>query len=488
MVYDEDQSNHSEFPDRKEFRNVIRKVAREASAYIESLDDRPARTGNTEAHLKAFDLPLPETGDGAMSALGLLMEHGFDAAVATAGPRSFHFVIGGTTPAALGADWLTSTLDQMAYAWVSSPLAAQLEMISLKWLQDLLGIPADWKGIMTTGSTMGNFVCLAAARQWAGEQHGVDIAEQGLAGQPAIPIFSGGIIHASDIKALGMLGLGRASVNILSAGKTGAFDIDALERSLQRLNGEPSVIIAVAGEPNAGKFDPISDLADLAEQYNAWLHVDGAFGLFAAVSPDTEHLVKGTERANSVTVDGHKWLNVPYDAGYAFVSEPSLLGKSFAHSAEYLPDPDSPEPFLGALGPEMSRRARSLCTWANLKAYGRTGIRRMVERSIAVAGHLAVTVEAAADLELLADVLLNVVCFRYNPGNLGESDLNELNIDLGKAVIEDGRVFVGTTTYAGKVALRPAIANWRTREEDVDLLVETVRELGTALHNNRFRS
>jgi len=476
-------------PDRKEFRTVIRRMAREAAAYVQSLDNRPARSPLLEDHLAAFDGALPEQGEGAISALDQLIEHGIGASVATAGPRSFHFVIGGTTPAALGADWLTTVLDQMAYAWVSSPLATRLEILSLEWLKELLGIPPGWQGVITTGSTMGNFVCLAAARQWAGERIGQDIADNGLYGLDPIPVFASGLLHASDMKALGMLGMGRASVRKpIHPDGQGEYDLEALEAALQRLGGEPALIIAVAGEPNAGRFDPLSELADLANRYDAWLHVDGAFGLFAGISPDTRHLVDGFDRAHSVSVDGHKWLNVPYDAGYAFVSDPDLMRQSFAHSAEYLPDPDDPRPNMGGLGPEMSRRARSLCTWANLKAYGRQGIRTMVERSVAVAGHLADRVDAAPDLERLADAELNVVCFRYSPGGLSNGELNELNRQLGEVIIEDGRVFVGTTTFEGKTALRPAIANWRTREEDVEELVAVVRELGAEIAGESFNS
>lgn len=480
------QPNHASFPSREEFDAVIPLVAREAAAYLRSLDDRPVRSQRLHDHLKTFDSPLPETGEGAAAALDLLIREGMDAAVATAGPRSFHFVIGGSAPAALGADWLASTLDQAAYAWVSSPLATHLELLSLQWLQDLFGLPADWQGVMTTGATMANLVCLASARQWAGEQMGVDIAEHGLAGQAPIPVFSSGIIHPSDVKALSMLGLGRSSVQRLVADEAGSFDVAGLERALQQLDGAPAIIIAVAGEPNAGMFDPIAALADLADHYNGWLHVDGAFGLFASVSPDTAHLVAGTDRALSVAVDGHKWLNVPYDTGFAFVSDAALMAKSFTHSAAYLPDPTAPEPVLGSLAPEMSRRARSLTVWAMLKAYGRQGVRRIVEDGLARARYLGQIVEAAPDLELLADVVLNVVCFRYNPGGLQEGALSALNERLGQALIDDGRVFVGTTTYEGKVALRPAMVNWMTRDADIDFFAATVRELGAAVAQERI--
>ncbi|MGD2078851.1 MAG: pyridoxal-dependent decarboxylase, partial [Chloroflexota bacterium] len=385
-------------PNRNEIREVIRLLSLEAATYLEQLDDRPARSGRVHEALAAFDEPLPQAGSGAIQALTSLIEEGLDASVATAGPRSFHFVIGGTTPAALGADWLTSTLDQMAYAWVASPLATRLEQISLRWLQEMFGLPRHWQGIMTTGATMANFVGLAAARQWYGEQVGIDVAEDGLVGLPDVHLFSSGLIHPSDIKVLSMLGLGRSSATRFGHEETGEFDLLALEKALQDLDSSPSIIIAIAGEPNAGMFDPISDLADLAETYNAWLHVDGAFGLFAALSPEHATLVDGVNRAHSVTVDGHKWLNVPYDCGFAFVRDAGLMAKTFTHSAEYLPDLSDPEPVLGALAPEMSRRARSLTVWATLKAYGVQGVRHMVEQNISLAQYLANLVDDAPDL------------------------------------------------------------------------------------------
>ena len=328
---------------------------------------------------------------------------------------------------------------------------------------------------------MANFVCLAAARQWYGEQIGVDIAEDGLVGLSDVNVFSSGIIHPSDIKALSMLGLGRSSLKKFTLNDSGEFDLSALEHSLKNLNGSPSIIIAVAGEPNAGLFDPISDLADLADEHNAWLHVDGAFGLFAALSPKYAGLVAGIDRAHSVTVDGHKWLNVPYDCGFAFVNDANLMGKSFAHSAEYLPDASDPEPVLGSLAPEMSRRARSLTVWATLKAYGKQGVQEMIEQNLSLAQYLAKLVDDSPDLERLAEVPLNVVCFRYNPGELTEDRLNRINLMLGSAVLEDGRVFVGSTTYQGKVGLRPAISNWRSRRSDMEILVKVVQELGSQI-------
>jgi glutamate/tyrosine decarboxylase-like PLP-dependent enzyme len=232
---------------------------------------------------------------------------------------------------------------------------------------------------------------------------------------------------------------------------------------------------------NAGDFDPLAVMADLAEEHGAWLHVDGAFGLFAAVSPETEELVAGIDRAHSVAVDGHKWLNVPYDGGAAFVHDPALHAGAFSASAAYFGPEELERPVFSNLAPEMSRRARSLAVWATLHAYGRSGYRKMVERHLGLARRLADQIDAEPDLERLADVPLNVVCFRYRPAGVPEEELDDLNRRLGQAVLDDGRVYFGTTDYGGKVAFRPAIVNWRTGPEDVDLIVPTVLELGASL-------
>jgi glutamate/tyrosine decarboxylase-like PLP-dependent enzyme len=468
------------FPD--DTLEVVAAVGAAAQRYLASLDDDPVRLPNADAAASAFDRPLPEDGIGALRALAELEERGFDGAIRSSGPRMFHFVTGGGTPAALGADWLTSLLDQNSFSWIASPLGARLERLTIAWLKELFELPPSWGGVLTTGATMANFTALACARQWWGDRHGVDVAADGFAGLPAVPVLAGGHIHASAEKALAMLGVGRANVRRFVADGRGTLDLAALEGALRGLNGEPAIIAATAGDVNAGAFDPIDALADLAERYGAWLHVDGAFGLFARVSPVSAALVAGLERANSAISDGHKWLNVPYDCGFAFVRDPSLLPRVFTMNAAYLPDPDDPHPNYGFLGPEASRRARALPVWATLAAYGRAGYRALVERHIALAERVAGRVEAAPDLELLAGPGINVVCFRFRPPALDdETELNALNERLGQAVLEDGRVYVGTTRFDGRVAFRPAIANWRTTESDVDQLVDVIRQLGASI-------
>ncbi|MGZ8637333.1 MAG: pyridoxal phosphate-dependent decarboxylase family protein [Actinomycetota bacterium] len=435
---------------------ALRLVLDEAIGYLAALDDSAVRLPGADRAAAWFDGPLPDEGSGALGALRELIEQGVPAAVRSSGPRMFHFVTGGVTPAALGGDWLATVLDQNAFSWVGTPLGSRLEAVTIRWLKELFELPASWAGVLTTGATMANFTALAAARHWWGEAHGVDVEERGLAGLPPVPVLSGGYIHASAVKALAMLGIGRGNVRRLSRDGVGRLDLEALEASLRDLGGAPSILMTTAGEVNAGDFDPIEAVADLAERHGAWLHVDGAFGLFARVTPRTRALVAGVERAGSAIADGHKWLNVPYDSGFAFVRDPMTLPKTFTASAAYLPSPDDPHPNFGYFGPEMSRRARALTAWASLRAYGRGGYVAMVERHLDLAQRLAGRIDQEPALERLADVPLNVVCFRFRPSGLDDAALDDLNRRLGEAVIEDGRVYAGTTTYDGRVGLRPA--------------------------------
>lgn len=471
-------------PHASEIDDVLSAVAKEARAYLESLDERPVRSSDLETALESFAGRLPEEGSGAVDTLEKLTSRGMDAAIHSSGPRFFHFVIGGVTPAALGAEWLGSVIDQNPGLWIASPLGGRLEVLSIAWLLDLFELPPEWGGVLTTGATMANYVSLACARHWCGQRQGIDVEQQGLRALRPIKVLSSGYIHASATKAVGMLGLGRASILKVARDDAGRVDLEGVQRHLASFDGDPAIVIANAGEVNAGDFDPINEMADLAQSYGAWLHVDGAFGLFARISPDTIDLCKGVERAHSVTADGHKWLNVAYDSGFAFVSDPALLRESFGVSAAYLTPGGENQPDFGFMGPEMSRKARGLAVWATLNAYGRSGYRTMVERHLALARRVARRVEEADDLELLADVKLNIICFRLHPPGLSEEQLDALNARVGDAVLADGRVFVGTTSYRGKVAFRPAIVNWRTTEADVDLLVDTLRALGERLRTS----
>ena len=459
--------------------DALRRAAQAAEQFLAEVDTDRVRRPGADAAAARLTARFPEEGSGALAAIDELVALS-DAALRSSGPRFFHWVIGGDTPAALAADWLTSTWDQNAAAYDSTPLGARCEEIVLDWLKELFGLPASWGGVLTTGATMANFTGLAAARRWWARRHGVDVDERGFAGLPAIPVYSSGYIHPSATKAFAMLGVGRDTVRRFSRDDIGRLDVGAMEAALRDLRGAPAIIVGNAGEVNAGDFDPIDALADLADRYEAWLHVDGAFGLFARTTPRAAHLAKGIERAHSVIADGHKWLNVPYDSGFAFVRDAALLGGPFAIGAAYLPKPGE-HPMFGALGPEASRRARGIAIWASLRAYGRKGYQAMVERHLDLAQHLARKIDEATDFERLADVPLNIVCFRYRPKDAKAEELDALNLRLGAELLADGRVYVGTTRYRGVVAFRPAIVNWRTTESDVELIVSVVRELGARL-------
>jgi len=455
--------------------------------------------GLNEAHVGArdagpaeptrADVPLPATGVGDAAALDELMERVAARAVASSGPRYFHYVVGGVTPSALAADWMTSALDQVASSASGSPLAVDLEVLATRWLAELFDLPPDdYTGVFTTGATMANLVGLGAARQWWGERQGVDVANVGLAGLPRTPLLTGGFVHASIPKALAMLGLGRDACERFSCDNRGTLDLAALRGRLASLDGAPAIVVASAGEVNSGRFDPIEEIADLCGEFDAWLHVDGAFGLFARVSPRVAALAAGIERADSIASDAHKWLNVPYDCGFAFVRERALLAKTFRLVADYLPrsGPDAPRARVPAnLGPESSRRARALPVFATLLSNGRDGIRAMIEGHLDLAAHLRDRIAGASDLELVDDGDLNVVPFRFVPRGTRRRDLDGINAELGRRILADGRVHVGTTRYRSVLCFRPAIANWRTRTEDVDLLVETVQRLGRELMEER---
>jgi glutamate/tyrosine decarboxylase-like PLP-dependent enzyme len=451
-----------------------------AAGYLSSLADRKVRDVIALSRLERVHDALPADGVGGRNAVAELVDIGTATGTLSSGPRFFHFVIGGSTPAAMAADWLTSLLDQNAFSRVSSDFASAVEDVALQWLCELVGLPSTWGGALVGSATFANFTGLACATHWWGEQYDVDVTARGL---PAVgrqmPVFSGGYVHPSARKALQMLGHGRDSVQVCAADAIGRVDLLALDRALADLH-EPAVIIGNAGEVNAGDFDPIAELADIAERRRAWLHLDASFGVFAALSPRTAHLVGGMERADSIAADAHKWLNVPYESGFALIAEPQRLGHAFGMpGAPYLPSPDSPGAGYGFFGPESSRRARALPIWATLRAYGAEGYRSMVERHIDLAQRMARLVDAAADLERLADVPLCIVCLRYRPPGLDDEErLNTINRQLGEELLADGRVYAGTTMYGDRVALRPAITNWRTSGHDVDLFIEVVRELG----------
>jgi glutamate/tyrosine decarboxylase-like PLP-dependent enzyme len=466
---------------RQEMEPLVRRLQEVLPRILLTTDERRSLQPDAEAALAQFTEPLPDEGCGAARAIDELLRWNEIAGANTAGPKCYHFVIGGNTPAAHAADLLASALDTITYTWVLSPCGVEMERQALDWLKELLELPAAWPGIMVTGASMANFVCLAAARQWWGHTLGVDVSDTGMQQLPPLPVLTSGFVHASTLKVLALLGIGRRSVERFQRDEFGRMDLEGFRARLEALDGQPAIVVLNAGEVNAGEFDPIADAVAIARRHNCWVHVDGAFGLFARTSPRTADLVAGVEHADSVTVDGHKWLNVPYDSGYAFVRSHDLLAEAFRYTADYLPAGDDARPTLGAIGPESSRRARSFAVWATLKAYGRNGHRRVIEHCLDIARHFAEVVDSAEDLELMNEPRLSIVAFRYNPGGMTDEALDELNERLGQAVVDDGRFLVGTSRWGRRTVFRPAFTNWRTRREDVEALVRTVSELARTL-------
>ena len=460
-------------------RALLRRTADLAADFLESLENRPVFPETSVEELRAsLGGPLPDDPNDPETVVEGLAAAADAGLVGTASGRYFGFVIGGALPASLAADWLTSAWDQNAGLYVGGPSASVVEQVVREWVCDLLGLPADASIGFVTSTQMGSVTALAAARYRVLERAGWDVGRDGLAGAPRVRVLVGAKRHITIDRALRLLGLGAPEP--VAADSQGRMEAAALRDAIRTVDG-PTIICAQAGEVNTGAFDPFEDIADAAAEHGAWLHVDGAFGLFARLSPRTAHLADGVELADSVISDGHKWLNVPFDCGFAFIRDDAYLRAVFSAGAAYLPEVQDERPMYAFLGPELSRRARSLAVWATLRAYGRTGYRAIVERCLDNAAHLAGLVEDAEDLELLLPAPLNVVYFRYRPPGVPAEELDELNRRIAEEVLTDGRVYVGTTQWAGAVGFRPAFVNWRTTRADAELVLETVRDLGSQL-------
>lgn len=449
------------------FEAILDQARTLASDYLRGLDRRPA-----SARLPAGGLPLtaalPDRGIGASAALERFHAD-YDAYLSAGpGPRYFGFVTGGGTPAALAADWLTSAFDQNAQL-NDDTCAAYVEAQAIDMLKQLLGWPADWTGTCVTGATMANFVGLALARQWWGRELGRSVAAEGLAGLPRPAVFAGSA-HSSTGKALAMLGLGHSALRALPLlpGRE-ALDVGALEAALHEQDGAPCIVVASAGTVNTVDFDDLAAIAALKQRHRFWLHVDAAFGGIAAASPPRRTLLEGIAAADSVTVDAHKWLNVPYDCAIAFTAHLPLQVEIFGNRSPYLSAPVALANNYMHLAPENSRRFRALPLWASLVAYGREGHAEIVERNCACAARLGELIAGEPRLRLAAPVRLNVVCFE-----LAGSDADAL-ARLRANLHGSGVAYLSPSRLDGRAILRAAICNWRTTIADVEHAFAAIR-------------
>ncbi|MGE5274599.1 MAG: pyridoxal phosphate-dependent decarboxylase family protein [Verrucomicrobiota bacterium] len=445
-------------------RDLLRETADLAADFLEGLPDRPVFPDTSDHDLRDhFGGPVPETPQDPRQILADLAAHGGDAAVAIPGPRYFGFVIGGALPAALAADWLTSTWDQNAGLYVAGPAASVIEEIAGSWVADLLGLSRVESFAFVTGTQMAHATALAAARNHVLAEIGWDVEERGLTGAPPIHVFAGEKAHSTFPRALRFVGLGLGSIEWIPADDQGRMRPDALREALGAHDG-PAIVHAKAGEVNTGSFDDFHAIADAAEEAGAWLHVDGAFGLWAAASPRFAHLCAGAERADSWATDGHKWLNVPYDCGIMLCARPEPHRRAISVYADYLvhAGEDGPRDQMDWT-PEFSRRARAFTVYAAIRQLGRSGVAELVDRCCDHAARFAAGIAEVSGVEVLNEVVLNQVLFRFESDGRTQAVLD--------AVQRSGVAWMSGTVWGGRQAIRLSVCNWQTTAEDVDRTV-----------------
>ena len=434
-----------------------------AIRYLEELGHRKvAPSGAAIDRIERFREPLPETSTNPEDVIRLLDDIGSPATMAMAGPRFFGFVIGGSLPASLAANWLAGAWDQNSALYQVTPATALIEEVALGWLVDLFGLPAGSGGAFVTGATVANFTGLAAARNEVLNKANWNVEADGLFGAPPIAVIVSEEAHPTLFKSLGMLGLGRSRVIRVPVDGQGRMRTDAFPK----ISG-PTIVCTQAGNVNTGAFDPIGEICDIAHANGAWVHVDGAFGLWASTTPTHSPLIKGVEKADSWATDAHKWLNVPYDSGITLVRNPHALQAAMAITAEYLPTASAdrnPSDFT----PELSRRARGIDVWAALRQLGRQGVADMIARCCRHARRFA-EVLGDAGYDILNDVVLNQVLVSF-----GEPEMTRKVIE---GIQKDGVCWCGSTVWQDHTAMRISVSSWATTDEDVEVSLESMLKI-----------
>jgi glutamate/tyrosine decarboxylase-like PLP-dependent enzyme len=451
---------------------LLHLVAEESARFREGLADRPVGpAADLAAVLPVFDLPLPDRGVPAEQVIEDLLGAG-PGLMGSAGPRFFGFVVGGALPAATAADMLATGWDQAAFNAVLSPAGAAAERVAGAWLKDLLGIPSGASVGFVTGAQGGNTVGLAAARQQVLAGAGWDVGTRGLIGAPEVRIVAGAERHATIDASVRLLGLGTDRIESVGVDRHGAMDMSALATALDEGIGAdgtstaPLIVCLQAGNVNTGAFDDLRAGCELVHARGGWVHVDGAFGLWAGASPQLRQLVDGVELADSWCVDGHKWLNVPYDSGFALCAHPAAHAAALSYSASYLAGSEQISYGPGDLVPESSRRARGFAVWAALRELGRDGVADLVDRCCALARRFAAGL-ADGGLRIVNDVVLNQV--------LVDVDADGSRVDrIIEAVQRDGTCWLGGTSWRGRRLIRVSVSNYSTTEADVDASVAAV--------------
>jgi glutamate/tyrosine decarboxylase-like PLP-dependent enzyme len=450
---------------------TLLKAAEIAIGYLHRLPDMPVREEATLDELRAaLRVPLNDTPIDGRTVLEELAGAAAPGIVGVQSPRYFGFVIGGSMESAIAADWLASTWDQNAGGYPCGPAAAVVEEAVGEWVLDLLGLPPRSGVGLTTGCQMAHFSCLAAARNRKLAETGWDVEADGLFGAPPLRVIAGAHAHTTVFAAIRMLGLGSARTELVDADDQGRMLPGALQQVLRSGEG-PAIVIAQAGEISTGAVDPFPAIADAAHDYGAWLHVDGAFGLWMAASPELRGLVAGVERADSWATDGHKWLNLPYDCGFAIVADADAQHAALSSfsGAHYIPDAEHGERYNADWVPEFSRRARGFPAYAAIRTMGRQGVADLVERCCSCARLMAAELAADERVEILNEVVMNQVLVRFTSGGRNVTD------DVIHAVQEEGTCWMSGSSWNGEPAMRISVCNWRTTEDDIRRSADAIK-------------
>ncbi|HEV3199039.1 MAG TPA: pyridoxal-dependent decarboxylase [Bryobacteraceae bacterium] len=459
------------------FRGSLGAALEHSLRFLDNLDHTPvSATASLETLRGRLSRDLADEGVAPEHVVAELVHDVEGGILGSTGGRFFAWVVGGVLPAALAADWLTSAWDQNAGIHVSGPAAALVEEVAGRWLKEILGLPPGASFAFVTGCQMAHVTCLAAARHALLERRGWDVARQGLYGAPPIRILASGERHGSIQRAVRLLGLGLDHVIELPATAHGQLAPEVLERELAACGGSPAIVLLLAGDLSMGAYDSFETLIPIARRHGAWVHVDGAFGLWAAASPRYRHLLRGVDGADSWAADGHKWLNVPYDCGYAFVADPAAHQAAMSHREPYLQHHQEARDQLD-WNPEWSRRARGFSTYAALRQLGRKGVARLVEQCCEHARALVLGIGRLPGAEVVWEPTINQGLVRFLDARAGACDCHHdrRTDEVIARVQAGGEAYFGGTTWHGRRAMRVSVCNWRTSSEDVERAVEGVR-------------
>ena len=458
---------------------TLERAAELALSFLGSLDDAPVCATASLAELRQrFSRPLPDGGVDPVTVIDELARDAAGGLLGNAGGRFYGWVIGAGLPAALAADWLTATWDQNAGLYACGPAAAVVEEVCGTWLKDVLGLPPSATFALVTGCQMAHVTCLAAARHAVLARAGWDVNRDGLAGAPSVRILTSSEVHGTTTRAAKLLGIGTANMFVLPSDSASQLTPDILRDALGRESGRPTIVVLQAGDVNCGAFDPFPELIALAHEANAWVHIDGAMGLWCNAVPELRHLLAGAEHADSWATDGHKWLNVPYDCGYAFVAHAEHHRAAMEHRASYLSHADDARDQLDWT-PDHSRRARGFATYAALRELGRTGLCDLVARCCRHARDIVTRIGDLPDARVICVPVINQGLVRFYDARPGatEEDHDKRTDEVMAAINATGEAFFTGTTWKGKRCMRVSVSSWRTTADDVDRAVAAAEQV-----------